>query len=70
VGEQHASGDQRGGRTTEHPFAIGSQVGPYRILGDLGGGGMGLLYRAVHAQLDRPTCEPIANGCSVVRPPR
>ncbi|MGH9885214.1 MAG: serine/threonine-protein kinase, partial [bacterium] len=36
-------------------MTLGSQVGPYRILGALGGGGMGLVYRAVHAQLDRPT---------------
>src|SRR5262245_14719017 len=36
-------------------FAIGSQVGPYRITGALGGGGMGVVYRAVHSQLDRPT---------------
>jgi eukaryotic-like serine/threonine-protein kinase len=39
----------------EPPVALGSQIGPYRILGELGGGGMGLVYRAVHAQLDRPT---------------
>jgi serine/threonine protein kinase len=56
VAEQHAVGERRSGRTTvEHPVAIGTQVGPYRIIGDLGGGGMGLVYRAVHAQLDRPT---------------
>ncbi|HEX3479753.1 MAG TPA: serine/threonine-protein kinase [Kofleriaceae bacterium] len=42
---------------TEHPGAvleIGTQVGPYRIVGQLGGGGMGMVYRAVHTLLDRP----------------
>jgi serine/threonine-protein kinase len=33
---------------------IGSQVGPYRIVGELGGGGMGMVYCAVHTLLDRP----------------
>jgi eukaryotic-like serine/threonine-protein kinase len=35
--------------------AIGAQVGAYRLVGELGGGGMGVVYRAVHTQLDRPT---------------
>ena len=40
-----------------HPEAlleIGTHVGPYRIVGQLGGGGMGMVYRAVHTLLDRP----------------
>ncbi|MEJ7596587.1 MAG: protein kinase [Kofleriaceae bacterium] len=32
----------------------GDIVGPYRIVGPLGGGGMGMVYRAVHALLERP----------------
>jgi len=33
---------------------VGELVGAYRIVGALGGGGMGMVYRAVHTLLDRP----------------
>ncbi|MEO5886563.1 MAG: serine/threonine-protein kinase, partial [Anaerolineales bacterium] len=35
------------------PFNVGENVGPYRIIGQLGQGGMATVFKAYHASLDR-----------------
>lgn len=38
---------------SKEPNSIPAQIGPYKILRELGAGGMGTVYRAVHAELRR-----------------
>ncbi|MGE5775433.1 MAG: protein kinase domain-containing protein, partial [Chloroflexota bacterium] len=35
------------------PFNVGENVGAYRIIGQLGQGGMATVFKAYHASLDR-----------------
>ena len=49
----------------------GAQVGPYRIVGELGVGGMGVVFRAVHLLLRRPAAikvlRPELGACAAAR---
>src|SRR5215471_19096330 len=56
-GDRMAGSDQSGSGIG---LAPGSRIGPYEILGRLGAGGMGQVFRAVDTRLDRPVAIKIA----------
>src|SRR5258708_2009607 len=62
------------GAETQVPSGVPASgtIGPYRIVDKLGGGGMGVIYRAVHAESGRPAAvktvlSPLRTNLSSIR---
>jgi serine/threonine protein kinase len=51
-------------------LTIGSRIGPYEILGALGAGGMGLLYRGNDTRLNRPVAITVLPAAGAGDPER
>ena len=52
------------------PLAIGTRIGPYEISGTLGAGGMGEVYRARDAKLNRDVALKVVPGAFALDPDR
>ena len=50
------------------PFAAGTRLGPYEIIGPLGAGGMGEIYRGRDTRLDRPVAVKVLTGALAADP--
>ena len=50
------------------PLSPGDNLGPYEILGPLGAGGMGEVYKARDTRLDRAAAMKVLPAASAARP--
>src|SRR3954466_6531008 len=57
-------------RAAAMPIAVGARIGPYEILGWLGAGGMGDVYRARDARLARDVAGKVIPATLATNPSR